>query len=155
MVGCGRFTGTQYADLGRIRANHPGVIDISTAPMGVIGGFQIIPRDHSMSPEMTNARLLTQWMVVGPLYALDESWEGSEPLFNDYLYPCFTPAMKADGTVNEEIQGAAAFLDRFTVRGRYSDDPDPKKYVLLHPAEGKTDDAFKTLTHIRIFFPRT
>jgi hypothetical protein len=107
-----------------------------------------------MSAEMTNARLLTQWMVVGPLWALDPSWEGSEPLFNEYLYPCFTPAMNADGTVNKDIQGADAFLDRFTVRGRYADSADPARYELLRPAEGKVDDAFKTLTHIRIYFPR-
>ncbi|MCC7478575.1 hypothetical protein IT575_08975 [bacterium] len=154
VAGSGRFTGTQYAELGRIRANHPGVIDISTTKMGIIGGFQIIPRDHSMSSEMTNARLLTQWMVVGPLWALDESWEGTEPLFNDYLYPAFTPAMNPDGTVNEAIQGADAFLDRFTVRGRYSDSPDPAKYELLRESVERVDDGLKTLTHVRIYFPR-
>jgi len=42
--GCGRFTGTQFSDVGRLRANHTGVIDISTTPIGTIGGFQIIPR---------------------------------------------------------------------------------------------------------------
>ncbi len=52
-----------------------------------IGGFQIIPREHAMSPEMTRARTMTQWMVVGPLDARDPSWEGVAPLFRDYLRP--------------------------------------------------------------------
>ncbi|MDQ3023476.1 MAG: hypothetical protein M3R04_03670, partial [bacterium] len=115
VVGCGRFTGTQYADTGRIRANHPGVIDISTCHEGVTGGFQIIPRDHSMSSEMTNARTKTQWMVVGPLYALDPSWEGLPPLFTDYLYPAWTPSDSNDP------RAADTYLSRFTVRARYSD----------------------------------
>jgi hypothetical protein len=148
VVGCGRFTGTQYADTGRIRANHPGVIDISTCPVGTTGGFQIIPRDHSMSSEMTNARVKTQWMVIGPLYALDPSWEGLPPLFTDYLYPAWTPSDSTDP------RAADTYLSRFTVRARYSDDPDPTKYVLLHEQSGLNNLAFKTLSHLRVYFPR-
>jgi hypothetical protein len=149
VVGCGRFLGTQYAGTGRIRANHPGVIDISTCPEGVTGGFQIIPRDHSMSPEMTNARAKTQWMVIGPLYALDPSWEGLPPLFTDYLYPAWTAADDSN-----DPRAADTYLSRFTVRARYSDDPDPSKYVLMHDKHGLDNLAFKSLTHIRIYFPR-
>ena len=142
------------ADVGRIRAAHPGVIDVSTSPNGEIGGFQIIPRDHAMSPEMTFTRTKTQWMVVGPLWALDESMEGLPPLFSDYLYPAFTPAMNPDGTVNEDISGAAAFLDRFTVRGRYADADDPEEYILLRPYTMLHNAALQELTHLRIYFPR-
>lgn len=155
VVGIGRFLGTQYAGLGRIRAAHPGVLCISTSPDNLIGGFQIIPRDHAMSPEMTYARVKTQWMVVGPLWALDPSWEGLPPLFTDYFYPAFTPAFNADGTTNEEVTGAAVFLDRFTVRARYSDAEDPQKYILLREADLIDNYALKTMTHLRIFFPRT
>ena len=154
VAGVGRFLGTQYADLGRIRASHPGVLCISTTPLGTIGGFQIIPRDHAMSSEMTNARVKTQWMVVGPLWALDPSWEGLPPLFTDYFYPAFTPAFNPDGSVNEDAHGASVFLDRFTVRGRYSDSEDPAEYVLLKPTASLDNYALKTLTNIRIYFPR-
>lgn len=87
--GVGRFSGTMYCDVGRLRANHNGVIDISTSKMGDTGGFQIIPREHAMSPEMVKARTMTQWMVVGPLDARDPSWEGVAPLFRDYLRPSY------------------------------------------------------------------
>jgi hypothetical protein len=154
VAGVGRFLGSQYAGIGRIRAAHPGVLCISTSPVGTIGGFQIIPRDHAMSPEMTNARVKTQWMVVGPLWALDPSWEGLPPLFTDYLYPAFTPAFNADGTTNQDVTGAAVFLDRFTVRARYSDAEDPRAYMLLREADGLDNFALKTLTHLRVYFPR-
>jgi hypothetical protein len=154
VAGVGRFLGTQYAERGRIRAAHPGVIDISTSPYDVIGGFQIIPRDHAMSPEMTFARVKSQWMVVGPLWALDPSWEGLPPLFTDYLYPAFTPAFNDDGSVNEEVQGAAVFLDRFTVRARYSDSANPDQYELLQEMVNLDHDALKNMTHLRIYFPR-
>jgi len=87
VVGVGRFSGTREAAPGRIRANHPGVIDISTSPLGMIGGFQIVPSGHADSPETTYIRLDTQWMVVGPVNALDGTWEGVAPLFSGYLAP--------------------------------------------------------------------
>jgi len=87
--GVGRFTGTKYADVGGLRANHNGVIDVSTSKMGDTGGFQIVPREHGMSPEMVRARTMTQWMIIGPLNALDPSWEGTAPLFLGYLRPSY------------------------------------------------------------------
>lgn len=62
--GVGRFAGSVYADVGRIRANHAGVIDISTSPLGRLGAFQIIPLGHAYSAEMTSAWEKTQWMIV-------------------------------------------------------------------------------------------
>jgi hypothetical protein len=153
VAGAGRFQGSAYAERGRIRANHPGVICISTSDKGEIGGFQIIPRDHSMSPEMTAARTKTQWMVVGPLWALDPSWEGLPPLFTDYLYPAFIPT---DGQLPDgsEVSGAEVFLGRATVRARYSDSPKPDEYELLHETRPLTFEALKNMTHLRIYFPR-
>ncbi len=153
VVGIGRFLGTQYADVGRIRAAHPGVICISTSPMDVIGGFQIIPRDHAMSQEMRFARYKTQWMVVGPLWALDPSWEGTPPLFSDYIYPAWIPAVDEDGQPNDAVSAMEIYLGRFTVRGRYSDAEDPEQYVLLHEAEYLDHYALKNLTHVRVYFP--
>lgn len=154
VVGVGRFLGTQYAEIGRIRAAHPGVICISTSPKGTIGGFQIIPRDHAMSPEMIYTRYKTQWMVVGPLWALDPSWEGLPPLFSDYLYPAYIPAVDEYGDPNDAVSAMEIYLGRFTVRGRYSDSDDPEEYVLLHEADYLNNYALKNLTHVRIYFPR-
>lgn len=87
VTGVGRFEGTIDAAPGRIRANHPGVIDISTSPLGLVGGFQIIPSGHAQSPELSYVATGTQWMVVGPLRDDDPSWEGVAPLFAGYLAP--------------------------------------------------------------------
>ena len=91
VLGIGRFEGSRYADVGRIRANHCGVIDISTSPYGQVGGFQIVPKDHAQSPENYYIRTSTQWMVVGPLSALDPSWEGIPPLFSSFIAPAYRP----------------------------------------------------------------
>lgn len=91
VAGVGRFFGGQYADVGRLRANHSGVIDINVSPVGGIGGFQIVPRAHAMSPQMDGTRIGNQWMVVGPLDARDPSWEGVGPLFAGYLIPNWAP----------------------------------------------------------------
>jgi hypothetical protein len=154
VAGAGRFLGTQYADVGRIRAAHPGVIDISTTPYGVTGGFQIIPRDHAMSPEMTYVRYKTQWMVVGPLWALDPSWEGLPPLFTDYLYPAWNPPPASGQSQHYPPDAdAAKYLNSFTVLGRYADSADPAQYELLHSSQ-YDHFALKNLTHIRIYFPQ-
>ena len=50
VLGVGRFAGSRFVPAGRIRANHPGVIDISTSVGDKVGGFQIIPSYHAHSP---------------------------------------------------------------------------------------------------------
>ncbi len=77
--GIGRFGGGIYAAVGRIRANHPGVIDVSVSPLGKIGGFQIIPEHHAHSPEMGRALTMTQWMIVAPLPPLGFAQGGVSP----------------------------------------------------------------------------
>jgi len=89
--GIGRFLGGLYAGIGRIRANHAGVVDVSTSPLGRLGGFQIIPVGHALSPEMGNAWRLTQWMVLGPLRDDSALWDGLMPLFRQYLRPDYLP----------------------------------------------------------------
>lgn len=91
VIGIGRFDGTRDAAPGRIRANHPGVLDISTSPLGMTGGFQIVPSGHAGSPETGYIRTGTQWMVVGPVKVTDASWEGIAPLFGGYLRPDYRP----------------------------------------------------------------
>jgi hypothetical protein len=91
VTGIGRFSGTQDADSGRLRANHPGVLDVSTAPRGMIGGFQIIPWDHANDAEMNYVRTNHQWMVVGPVNMAEGSEEARAPLFFGTLYPSWRP----------------------------------------------------------------
>ncbi len=99
VCGIGRFEGTRYAAAGRLRANHAGVIDISTSPYGLVGGFQIIPAEHANDPEVSYIKTNTQWMVVGPRNQ-DESWKGAAPLFSGYLYPSYRPDDLTGGYAN-------------------------------------------------------
>ncbi len=153
VYGVGRFIGTQWAGFGRIRANHPGVIDISLAPLGAIAGIQIIPAAHALSPEMRNARLRTQWMIVGPLSPLDPSWEGVAPLFARYIRPQYRPNdIYAD-------DWEARLLDRFLVEVQLDGgDWQPPPHFALDPDMTKAlpatfDAALEHVTAIRILFP--
>lgn len=83
--GTGRFSGTMYQGLSMVRANHPGVICISTTPRGDIGGFQIIPVTHTYSKEMQSARHMGQYLV---LRGLDfEDLTGRFPFFKGAVRP--------------------------------------------------------------------
>lgn len=153
IAGVGRFTGTQYADVGRLRANHNGVIDISTSPYGQIGGFQIVPREHAMSPEMTRARTMTQWMVVGPLDAREPSWEGVAPLFLHYL----APSWSADDW--DRPDWLRRITSRVVIDVRIKDGPwqtmpsfsfNPD---LNQPLPAWANDALQDVTHVRIHLP--
>jgi hypothetical protein len=89
VLGIGRFLGTQFAGVGRVRANHSGVIDISTAKQGLVGGFQIIPSKHGHSPELKKALTQTQWMIVAPTDSASPSTEGIAPLFSNFIMPSY------------------------------------------------------------------
>ncbi len=143
VAGVGRFGGTQYVGVGRIRANHPGVIDVSTSPVGEVGGFQIIPRDHAHSPELVGAILGTQWMVVGPLNPLDPSPQGTAPLFRAFLAPRYDP----DDLHEEDWQRRVS--ERFLVLCRVDGGP----WGLFPPLVGRRDDALLRVTHIKILLP--
>jgi len=149
VAGVGRFEGSVYARVGRIRANHPGVLCISTSPLGEIGGFQIIPREHAMSPEMTFARTLTQWMVVGPIDGREPSWEGLPPLFCGSLYPSYLPLL-ANEPGMEEVSALNRLLSRFHVLGRMRGS---EEWGALPAVTGRVDDALVDLAAIRIYFP--
>lgn len=151
--GVGRFTGTQYTHIGRLRANHNGVIDISVSGFGAIGGFQIIPRAHAMSPEMTRARTMTQWMVIGPLDARDPSWEGTAPLFRDYLRPSW-----AEDDIDHP-DWLTRFSDRTHIEVRIKNGPwqDLPEFTfdpdLSKPLPDWANTALQDLTHVRISLP--
>lgn len=83
--GTGRFQGTLYQGLGKVRANHPGVICISTTERFDIGGFQIVPLSHTYSKEMQKTRRMSQYIV---LRGVDfEDLAGQAPFFRNYIRP--------------------------------------------------------------------
>ncbi len=141
--GSGRFLGTIFQERGRIRANHPGVIDISTSPDGITGGFQILPLEHAASPEMHYAWDLTQWLIVGPLKGAG-LLRGSAPLFSGELIP--------------GVHKGEKLWDIWSTYGR-------KPLVLTRLeggpwqktplSTGRNDDGLKKITHIRIYYPFT
>lgn len=154
VTGVGRFQGTQYTAPGRIRANHTGVIDVSTSPAKKIGGFQIIPSNHALSDEMGKARSMTQWMVIGPVASQDGFLEGMPPLFSSYLRPVYT-----DLDLDSK-RWVSDLLDRFIVdvklNGSNKWQPMPVSYIdpdLRKPLPEWTADALSAVTHIRILFP--
>jgi len=152
--GVGRFIGGDLADVGRIRAAHAGVIDVSTSPLGYVGGFQIIPAAHGMSEEMKNARTLTQWMVIGPMRALDPSYEGVAPFFKYYLQPKYG---------EDDIEAAdweGKLLERFLVEVKYKGENEWQQMpvYILDPDMSKAlpnwaYSAMEKVSHIRILFP--
>jgi hypothetical protein len=154
--GIGRFIGSYFSEVGRLRANHNGVIDISTSPRGKIGSFQIVPADHAMSPETHYIRELTQWMVVGPVSALDPSWEGTAPLYSAFLRPRYD---RNDIWGSDPVEGLIGRV-WFDVKKRGSDgtisdwQPMPSLWLEANaPLPKWAGTALSNVTHIRIVFP--
>lgn len=153
VLGVGRSVGSYFAGVGRLRANHNGVIDISTSPRGKIGSFQIVPADHAMSTETHYIRELTQWMVIGPVNALDPSWEGVAPLYSDFLRPRYD-----ENDWNYDVMDGLLGRFRFEVlkRGKTDWEPMPEFYMEPGAALPKwAGTALEDVTAIRIVFPFT
>ncbi|HAR63133.1 MAG: hypothetical protein DKM50_13195 [Candidatus Margulisiibacteriota bacterium] len=152
VLGVGRFLGTQFVPPGRIRANHTGVIDISTSPLGEFGGFQIIPVNHSMSSEMGRARIKTQWMIIGPLNAEDNSLENVSPFFSSFIRPEY-----GRNDLNSK-NWIAKLQKRFLVQIKINNgewQPIPAiSYKLEEELPAEADTVFEKTTHIRILFPQ-
>jgi hypothetical protein len=155
VIGAGRFLGTQYAETGRVRANHSGVIDISTAQEKRFGGFQIIPAGHGMSPEMITARTMSQWMVVGPLGADDPSWENTGPLFAYFLRPSY----RADDLEDPDWKKKLARRYLVQIKYRQTEEDalwnffDRTHYQLNTPLPAKAMKDFDNIELIRIYMP--
>jgi hypothetical protein len=104
VTGTGRFAGTLYQGAGRVRANHPGVICVSTTNRRDIGGFQIVPLSHTYSKELQKTRRMSQYIV---LRGTDfEDLTGQPPFFRGNIrpgdaeapnYPVGTVKCKRDG----------------------------------------------------------
>ncbi len=158
--GVGRFEGGLYTGIGRIRANHAGVIDVKASPVGYLGGFQIIPFGHSISPEMNLAWERAQWMVVGPVGAVGNApsssdeplWEGLMPLFYQYIRPDYLPSDLYAPDWEDRL------LARFLVDVQTTDSWRPMPVRELAPSAtaplpGWADEALGEVTKVRILFP--
>jgi hypothetical protein len=140
--GVGRFGGTEFQGVGRIRASHTGVIDVSTSLRGQVGGIQIMPLTHALtSSEMANAWKLTQWMILAPLPG-QPPLEGTPPLFEGTLLP---------GTqLGDKLPDVWSTYGRKPlVLARLNGGP----WSALPPVSGKVDDALRAVTHLRIYYP--
>ncbi len=84
--GSGNFQGGVFQSVGRIRANHPGVIDISSSPYGKTGGIQIVPQYHSREKNLAYVYKSPVYMLIAPLNP-DDYLEGTPPLFNGTIRP--------------------------------------------------------------------
>lgn len=87
VAGVGRFGGTVFQDVGKIRANHPGVLCVSTSPVGTEGGFQIVPAFHCNSSNLTYVKNYPVYLVIGPVNARSKALEGTPPIFNGLIRP--------------------------------------------------------------------
>lgn len=124
--GTGRFTGSEYAEVGRIRAAHPGVICFSTSPKvgftnnaNLRGGFQFVPANHAkyLSNDLHQDSFIgrDQWGIIAYKGALknllydsnyiidghvtyDPVWEGVAPLFAEYITPRHIPGNVSTST---------------------------------------------------------
>ena len=142
IAGVGRFGGTVYQNVGRIRASHSGVIDVSTSRRDEVGGLQIMPLKHALtSHEMLNAWTLTQWMIIAPLPG-NPDLEGTSPLFKSALVP------------GPQLQDKLPDL-----WSQYGRKPlvlcrkDGGNWEWLPEVSGKVDDGLSDVTHLRIYFP--
>ena len=146
--GCGRFTGTALAPVGSIRAAHAGVLDISTSPRGQIGGFQIIPWNHSRSPEMLKSQVVTQYLIV-------DSYGGGEltgvaPLFGDMLFPRVNDRVEPPLT---NLSGKRVKVDDIPHLPSVRIEADfGKGLVPMRSAVGRDDNALMGMQRILITF---
>ena len=85
VTGVGRFGGGIFQTVGRIRANHPGVICISTSPFGQEGGFQIVPAFHCNEYNLAYVKETPVYMVLGPASADSIALEGTNPLYSSFI----------------------------------------------------------------------
>ena len=140
--GVGRFGGSIYQNRGRIRASHSGVIDTATAPRDILGGIQIMPLKHALtSPEMINAWVLTQWMIIAPLPDMPDL-EGHAPLFRSALVP--------GAQLNDKLPDLWSHYGR---RPLVLCRRDGGNWEMLPEVSGKVDDALNDVTHLRLYFP--
>lgn len=152
--GIGRFEGSKYTSAGRIRANHAGVIDVSTSTLGSLGGFQIIPAYHAAN--IKYAYGTPQWLVVAPVSG-EASLEGTAPLFRAFIKPDYLANDIMKDNWEERL------LDHFLVDVKLKDDPSGKwqpmpvcefaPYYLSGSVPKKLNGVLSNVSEIRLLFP--
>jgi hypothetical protein len=148
--GVGRFVGSYFSEVGRVRANHNGVIDLSTSLQDKVGAFQIVPEHHAR--EFQQPFQLTQYMILSPLPGAPPL-EGTPPLFYGHIRPRF----EAADITRDPVEGV---LGRFGVEFKYKGDD---TWHRVHPwwMEQGADlykfmnTALANVTHVRLRFPFT
>ena len=140
--GVGRFGGSIYQNRGRIRASHSGVIDVATSPRDTVGGIQIMPLKHALtSPEMANAWLLTQWMIIAPLPGMPDL-EGNAPLFKNAFVPGAQLGDKLPDMWSHYGRRPLVLCRR-----------NGGNWERLPEVSGRVDDGLRDVTHLRLYFP--
>lgn len=140
--GTGRFEGTKYQRCSAIRANHHGVICVSTSNLGDIGGFQIIPYEHSFSKEMRSSWDKTQWLIVRST--------DNQPM--TARFPLFAGTFVPGAQVREKLWD---FWSTYGRRSLVMCRINGGKWQLFDAVAGKRDYALKDITHLRIYAPFT
>ncbi|MBP5211680.1 MAG: hypothetical protein J6Z30_02365 [Pyramidobacter sp.] len=141
--GTGRFYGSKFQRRSALRANHPGVICVSTCELGDIGGFQIIPYEHSFSKEMVkSAWEKTQWLIIRSLDG--ETMNGRSPLFSGFLTP--------GAQVREKLWN---FWSTFGRRSLVMCRVNGREWQRFPAAVGRDDHIYDDITHVRLYVPYT
>ncbi len=145
--GIGRFVGSYFSEVGRVRANHCGVIDLSTSALGRVGSFQVVPEHHAR--EYGLPFQIPQYLIIAPLDGQPEL-EGTPPLFFGYMRPRF----ELDDVKKPLLEG---LLGRFSVEfKREGEDQWTSENWWMEQGSDLfpfMNSAVKNITHIRIRFP--
>ena len=142
VAGSGRFSGTKDQRRSALRANHCGVICVSTSDFGSIGGFQIIPYEHAFSKEMRSAWDKTQWMIVRSTDG--EKMTARPPLFRGL----FTPGAQA-------LEKLWDFWSTYGRRSLILCRIDGGEWQRFDAVSGRNDHVFDHITDLRIYAPFT
>lgn len=153
VAGIGRFEGTRYASPGRIRANHAGVIDVSTSPLGKIGGFQIVPSQHGAKMGVGAGK--AQYLIVAPVEEKGKKLEGRPPLFKSFIRPDYLADDLTEANWRERLE------KRFLVDVKLADskqwEPMPviafDEYFLIGGLPPWANKSLENVSRIRILFP--
>jgi len=153
VFGIGRLDESSFTDAGRLSASLNGLLEISVAPAGKVGGFEILLYDKGMTTEMMRARFIPQWMVIEEFDAHDPTWEGIAPLFLAYLHPSWS-SNDWDSSDWLRLVTSRVLIDVRINNGNWQPmpklalDADAKKPL---PEWART--ALKDITHVRILLP--